>query len=249
MRLHPETTAAFRRGLFDGVLPPGVTAGDPSEAGTRFAVYRNNVLHSLTEALRTRFPTVETLVGPEFFAAMARVFIENNPPKTPLLHDYGAGFPGFLRRFPPLRHLPYLPDVARIERLRGLAYHAADAAPLPPERLALALTGSRGVALHPSVHLLNVSSPAVSIWRAHHGGPQGPFTQRPEQALIARDSDLRVIVVPLEPSSLAFCEALQDGRAFVAALAAARLGTPGFEPAPTLALLLSSGLIVERTAP
>lgn len=240
-------SSAFRRGLFDGTVPPGVTARDLAEVGARFAVYRNNVLHSLTEALRRRFPTVETLVGAEFFTAMARVFMDGNPPQSPILHDYGAGFPRFLRRFPPVRHLAYLPDVARIELLRGLAYHAADATALGAAQVMAGLDAP--LALHPSLHLIECSTPAVTIWRAHHGGPQGPVVQRPEQALVARESDLRVIVVPLDPAAFAFCTALQTGRPFVAALAAAQLVMPGFDPAPTLALLISSGLIVERTAP
>jgi hypothetical protein len=249
MPLHPDTTAAFARGLFSGSLPPGVTARDPAEAETRFAVYRNNVLYSLTRALRTRFSTIEQLVGAEFFAAMARVFIENNPPKTPILHDYGAGFPGFLRRFPPVRHLPYLPDVARIERLRGLAYHAADATGLTPEGLAEAARRNAALALHPSAHVLRVPTPAVTIWRAHHGGPQGPVTQRPEQALIARDSDMAVMVVPLDPAQTSFCETLHQGNPLLAAIAQARLVDPAFDPAPILALLLGSGLLMERTTP
>ena len=135
MPLHPELPTAFHKGLFDGVVPEGVTAQAPSETEQRFAVYRNNVAHSLIQALRSRFPTIEALVGAEFFAAMARVFAAHHPPAGPVLAEWGDGFADFLTRFPPVAKLPYLPDVARVEFARGRAYHAADCAPIDPETL------------------------------------------------------------------------------------------------------------------
>ena len=248
MPLHPELTTAFHKGLFDGVVPQGVTAQAPSETEQRFAVYRNNVAHSLIQALRSRFPTIEALVGAEFFAAMAQVFIENNPPRSPVMQDYGAGFPGFLRRFPPVRDYPYLPDVARLERLRGLAYHAADATALDHAALSKVIVAGGRLTLHPSLYLFDAQTAAVSIWRAHHGGPKVTNTAAPEQALIARDLDLSVIVVPLDPASAAFCKDLVQGSALSAALARAQMSFAGFDPNPTLALLVSSGLIVSEAA-
>ena len=56
MPAHPDLLTAFGAALRGGPLPPGVTARDPSEAERRFAVYRNNVAVSLTDALAARFP-------------------------------------------------------------------------------------------------------------------------------------------------------------------------------------------------
>eukprot|EP01036_Dinobryon_divergens_P055409 gene55409-73990_t len=82
----------------------------PDEAAQRFAVYRNNVAHSLTRALARRFPVVERLVGLEFFTAMARLYIEADLPASPQLFLWGEGFARFLQGFPPVRSLAYLPD-------------------------------------------------------------------------------------------------------------------------------------------
>ncbi len=86
-------TGAFRAGLSSGGLPAGVTARRADETSRRFAVYRNNVVHSLTEALKRRFPVVERLVGPEFFRALAPLYLAADPPSSPVLIRWGAGFP------------------------------------------------------------------------------------------------------------------------------------------------------------
>jgi hypothetical protein len=78
----------------------------PAQMQHRFAVYRNNVVVSLTEALRAGFPVVETLVGPRFFAAMAVAFLRQHPPKGRLVMLYGDALPQFIADFPPSPPIP-----------------------------------------------------------------------------------------------------------------------------------------------
>src|SRR3546814_5903028 len=66
------------------------------------------------------------IVGDEIFRAMARVYVASAPPHSPIMLDYGASFPDFIERFEPATTLPYLADVARIERAWIEAYHAAE---------------------------------------------------------------------------------------------------------------------------
>ena len=93
-------------------MPPGIRAVGQTQPERRFNVYRNNVFVSLTEALVTRFPVCHALVGDEFFRAMARVFIELSPPRSPVLMTYGDDFGDFIETFPLARPVPYLADVA-----------------------------------------------------------------------------------------------------------------------------------------
>ncbi|MCP2936872.1 DNA-binding domain-containing protein, partial [Salmonella enterica subsp. enterica serovar Typhimurium] len=72
------------------------------------------------------------IVGAEFFRAMARVYVRVQPPRSPIMLDYGAGLPDFIRSFEPAAVLPYLEDVARIERAWTEAYHAPEASPIDP---------------------------------------------------------------------------------------------------------------------
>ena len=47
----------------DRPVPKGLTSHTASVPAKRFAVYRNNVVVSLIDALRRRFPAVERIVG------------------------------------------------------------------------------------------------------------------------------------------------------------------------------------------
>ena len=88
----------FRNALLSPDLPPppGLTGPDGRPAGRRFEVYRNNVAVSLTDALRLGFPVVRTLLGDDFFTALAHEFLRAHPPVSPILMLYGAALPDFL---------------------------------------------------------------------------------------------------------------------------------------------------------
>jgi hypothetical protein len=185
---HP---AADQRVLRDAILdpaapvPPGLTDGAGRPAGRRFAVYRNNVAASLIEALEQAFPVVRRLVGDAFFRAMAGAFVRHNPPRSPLVMLYGDAFPGFLAGFPPVAHLPYLPDVARLEQARRESYHAADATPVHPGRLAPDVVAGACLVFAPPVRLVRSRFPVHSIWIANTAGGPRPRSG-PEDVLVTR---------------------------------------------------------------
>ena len=83
-------------------VPDGLTDGQGAPAGKRFAVYRNNVTVSLIDAPEAGFPVVVKLIGAENFRNIAREYLRKEPPVSPLIMLYGAGFPAFLASFRPL---------------------------------------------------------------------------------------------------------------------------------------------------
>lgn len=246
---------AFRAGLRPGAAPPpGVTARLPAEAARRFAVYRNNVAHSLGRALAARYPAVERLVGAEFFAALVPLFLAAHPPRTPVLLDWGAAFAGFIEGFPPLAGLPWIGDVARIEWARGRAYHAADALPMHPAGFAAAAAalgdGDGRIGLHPSVQLLASRWSARGIWAANQPVPQ-PLPDdisRPETALVLRDTAGAVQVLALAAGDAAALAALLRCQPLSEAAGAARGVEPDHDLAPLLALLLRMGALLALRA-
>lgn len=246
MPAHPEFVAQFDAALRGGVLPLGLTARNADEVERRFAVYRNNVAVSLSQALATRFPVIQRLVGEAFFAAMARLYAETDRPKTPVLHEWGEGFARFLEGFPPLAAYPYLGDVARIEFARGRAFHAADALPVDPVRLASADPDRLWLTLHPSVTLLVLGHPAVSIWaRNQPSGETLPLATGPETALILRDVAFAVPVYVVGPGDAVLVRSLQAGESLTTAAAAAQRVEVGHDPQALLVLLMRAGSIVD----
>lgn len=183
-------------------VPAAIRGAARGEAERRFSVYRNNLAAGLVSALAARFPVVQRLVGPAFFSAMASIYIKEEPPRTPVLLEYGSGFAGFIDGFVPASTVPYLGDVARLEFARGRAYHAADREPLAARAFAELdpdAIADAGVVLHPSLGIVASCYPVVSIWEAHRDADAMLPVQcwKPEAALIARPGrDVQVVRLP-----------------------------------------------------
>jgi hypothetical protein len=166
-----ELQRAVYRGLVTGADGPCTAhiVADGIAGGARLNVYRNTFLGNLTNALRLVYPAVHRLVGAPFFDSAARIFIEAEPPSSAWLDEYGGLFPEFLAGFAPAAALPYLPEVARLERAVNRALHAADAAPLDLARLAALPPAAPALVAfvpHPAISLVAAQHPADAIWRA-----------------------------------------------------------------------------------
>lgn len=238
----------FAQALWDdaGIAPAGVTSHNAARPAKRFHVYRNNVHASLIGVVRARFPVVEQLVGEEFFRAMARIFVEVHPPRSPALFEYGGDFIAFLEGFEPAWELPWLPDVARLEWLRSLAYHAPDAAPLASADLAAIAPEdlpSLRLELHPSARLFASDYPAVSIWEANaQEGEVAPLGNGlgAEDALILRPH-LEVLALRLGPGGRGFAGALHAGTPLTDAADIAARADEAFSLPEALGALIGAG--------
>jgi hypothetical protein len=232
----------------DRPVPVAVTSHTARVPTKRFAVYRNNVVVGLVDALAARFPATQRIVGPEFFRAMARLFVTAHPPRSPILMFYGEGFPDFIAAFEPAAEVPYLADVARIEAARTRAYHAADANPLDPASLHALDPNALGelrITPHPSVQIVRSPHPAVRIWAMNVGERElGPIEDwQAEDALIHRPA-LDVQVRALPPGGATFLAGLFAGDPLAAAVEAAQAESAAFDLVANLAGLFSFGAAV-----
>jgi hypothetical protein len=246
-----DRQADFARAILDPYrpAPAGLIGPDGRPSAKRFAVYRNNVVVGLIETLKAAYPVVHRLVGEEFFAAMARLYVMAEPPASPIMLDYGAGFPAFIARFEPASVLPYLEDVARLDRAWVEAYHAAEAAPLPPSVLgqvppddvpALRFT------LHPSVRIIRSGFPIVGIWQANIDGNDlrsVDLGEGGDDALIVRP-EAEVEVRRLPAGAAAFIEALQAGAPIVDAVMEGLSISTRFDLADALRGMIEANIIV-----
>lgn len=232
----------------DRAVPDCVTSHTARRPKRRFDVYRNNVYVSLIDVLGGRFPVVLRLVGEDFFRAVARCYVEADPPRSPVLMAYGAGFPSFLETFEPARDLPYLPDVARLEWAWNVAYHAADAEPVEAD--ALAGVGPEDIPhltfeFLPSLELVRSPYPIVAIWETNTADDEVEpvdLAAGGEDALVIRP-DLEVDVRRLPEGAFVFISALKDGMQLAEAFERARAETAKFDLQANIAGLVGSGAI------
>lgn len=244
----PGYAASFVPALLapDLETPPMVAGPHGKAAAKRYNVYRNNVTVSLIDALGDTFPAVRRIVGEDFFRAMARIHLRQNPPTSPLLFEYGRDFADFIDRFEHARSLPYLADVARIERAWLDAHHAADTPPLAAAALAAVppdvLAGTVFVP-HPAARLVRSRFPAVTIFAMNRDdGPVGRLqTAEPEDALVTRPG-LDVFVRRLPPGGAVFLSSLLAGEPLAAAATTGLEETREFDLPANIAGMVEAGI-------
>ena len=240
--------AAFSPALLDpqSEMPIEITGPNEKMAVKRYNVYRNNVTVSLVDALAAIFPATKRITGLEFFRAMARFHIRATPPTSPLLFEYGRDFPGFIERYEYAQSMPWLADIARLERAWLDAYHAADRetltsgalAAIPSDRLANAI-----FIPHPATRILHSNFAAVSIFVANRTeAPVDPIeANAPEDALITRPG-LDVVVRRLPEGGAIFLTHLLLGEMLGEATAAAFETSPLFDLSANIAGMVEAGV-------
>lgn len=205
-------------------------------ADPRFRIYRNNVTAALINALRVRYPVTERLLGRESFAACAGSYAETQRPASPVLIDYGASFPDHLAA---VSHVACAADLARLESLWWQAYHAADASPLPAEKLSEIPPESWGMARFaflPSLGLLSSPHAVGAIWQGQDGtcGPQNVVVARPEA---------EVTLHLMEPAPFALLTRLCNGNTLAEAVEATSRLHADFDLTQSLQGLLALRII------
>lgn len=225
--------------------PDGLFSSNGADPASRFAVYRNNVHSSLINALADSYPVTLQLVGDRFFRAMAGMYVQAYPPTSPRLNEYGSDLADFIQGFAPAASVPYLADVARLERLRINAYHAADAPVADSQAVInqlqqLPSLGNVRLQLHPSVTTLQSSYAVVALWAAHQTSDTvarlDPW--HGQCALILRNG-LEVEVFCIDSGCVAFINSLNNQWPLEMAMAYALDAATEFDLHQCLGLLIS----------
>jgi hypothetical protein len=247
-RLH-ELQREFTGFVLGGqeMAPSGVRANG-IEPDRRLAIYRNNTIQSLTEALGGVYPVIRKLVGGDFFLRLGRDYIRRHPPRSGCLLTFGREFPDFLESYRPAGGLPYLGDTARLEWYRHEVYHEADDVGLETAALAQVPEASYGglkFRLHPAVRLLASDYPIERIWRANQkdnldGGPID-LNEGGCRLLVFRPV-LTVAMETLDLGRYRFLTELKSGLTLMQAVSDACREDSRFEVAKTLRFCFEKGL-------
>lgn len=233
--------ADFSRGLEERGHVPQCLAGQTRPA---LDTYRNNLRENRVASLGESYPTVRAVVGEEFFAATARVYVAQVPSRSANLHEDGGDFSAFLESFAPVSDLPYLADVARLDWALYRAHYAPEMAALTGEALsgiALADFARARLVLHPAMALVQSTQwPIERILDYHHGGELPDLSAGGEAVWVWRDHWQRVGTA--EAACLACWLA---GSPIEEGLLAASLADAAFDPAPLLVQLFGRELVNE----
>lgn len=247
--LLPGSLARFQDAFDYALLAPD-SAPDPAVAALTaqpgFAVYRNTVMKGCIDALQANYPAVTRLVGEEWFRATAAIFVRQSPPTNPMLLDYGAAFADFLAGFEPAAELPYLPDIARLDRYWTEAHAAPDDDVLDPAAIAgltpeeLASTAMRPHAAARWAWFPD--APIYSIWSRNRrdNTPDVDFDWIPEGALLVRPRDV-VGWIHIDTAGCAFLDACAKGCTLAEAAGIAVEMQNGIDLAQLLSTLLAAG--------
>lgn len=155
-----ETDAAAVKPMVK--VPPKV---DPVE---RLDVYGNAYRERLRETLARDYPVLLRLLGPEAFAELAWAYIAAHRSQSPNIRWFGAQLPTFVAASPSQRH-PAARDMAAFEWAIGLAFDAADAAPLAVADLAAVAPEDWAALrfhLHPSLQTVVLRHAVPDWWLA-----------------------------------------------------------------------------------
>jgi hypothetical protein len=230
-------------------VPLGLVGPDGQPSVKRFAVYRNNVVVGLIDALKEAYPAIVKIVGDEFFKAMAAAYVVTSPPPSPIMLDYGVGFSEFVEAFEPAKSLPYLTDVARIERAWTESYHARESRPfdiadltaLSPEQF-----GSLTFVVHPSLRIIRSKLPALSIWKMNTEGgtPEAIDVDSGGQDTMIVRPDAEVEVRLMPPGGAVFLQQLLLGKTVTEALREAVADCETFDLTGNLSGLFEAGVFV-----
>jgi hypothetical protein len=141
--------------------------------------YRNNGGAAAERALGATFPVLRALIGADDFASFARAFWFTCPPQRGDLAELGDALPAFVENDPQLHDVPYLADVARLERAVARAEGAADdevprdAGLGSLQRLADTDPSALRLRFAPGAAVLRSRWPVGSLWLAHDtSGPR-----------------------------------------------------------------------------
>jgi hypothetical protein len=241
-----DLQASFAAHLAGAAAPAleAAVVGDSIPAAARLRVYRHHVQESLAAALAATFPTVQALVGGDFFRGLARAFVARSLPEQPVLTEYGAGFAAFIADWEAARGLPYLADVARLDWALNVAFHAPAAARLDLTGTAPEQLPALVLALAPGAVVLRSSYPLDRIWTAAQPGASDGTVDLDGGGvalLVLRREDDAAFVV-LTPGEAAFVACVEGGGSLERAALAGAAAEPGFDLSSGFARLLGLGV-------
>ncbi len=246
----PDERSRPARSLFFEAPPRGSIAD-------RWAIYRDGYVARIVEALENDFRGLRRVLGRGAFCAMTGRYLRSYPPFSFDIGQAGARLPEFLRDDHVSRALPFLADLARLERTQLESFVARDATALAWSdlaRLGPDAAADLPLRLCPGTALLRSAWPVLDIWSCRDLPDEEVSLQvegRPTTVMVYRRGlEVRTRAVAVDEARIV--EAASNGSS-LAALAAAGVcgnGATGMQKLlELLHRLVDEGLFLKPGAP
>lgn len=151
----------------DGDVLSEVNESAKVPVAIRLGIYSNAYRIRLTEGLGANYPQLQSVLGDEYFEALALEYIEARPSMHYSIRWFGSDLEAYLRETRPSQ--PWFAELAQWEWALASAFDATDAEPVRMEALA-AVEPDRWWTLrfdlHPSLTQLSLETNASAIYKA-----------------------------------------------------------------------------------
>ena len=169
----------FQRAILKGddAILADIPDGPHETKHKLLSIYRDAYALRLIEVIGNDHEYLQTYLGDDAFAAMARAYIESCPSQHPNARWVARRLPEFLRSTKPYSGTPVLADLAALERALNDAFDGPDAPALgltalsshPPETWA-----QLSFEPHPVAARFEVTTNVADIWPALKAGKEPP---------------------------------------------------------------------------
>lgn len=212
-----ERTSAGRAAAFKH--PPEGTIEE------RWHVYAHGFVARVADALEGEYPAVRRVLGEGAFASLVARYLRACPPRSFDLAHAGDRLADFLVADPLATDLPFLPDLARLERRIAEAFVAEDAEPLSWNALqarAAEEVSETPLFLQPEACVVRSAWPLHAIWATRHAADDAvsvPLDAGDDRVLVFR-RDLAVRCERVDADEARLVETAAAGPTTLSGLAA-----------------------------
>ncbi len=186
-------------------------------AADRVDIYANMYFYRLLDALKEDFPATLAVLGADNFHNLVTGYLLEYPPTEPSLYYCGRYLADYLRDHPLSENVPFIADLARLERSSVEVFHGADAPVLESDALravAPADWPAMKLTIHPSTQILALDWRVAELLRAvEENRPWQPAERGAVKVLVWR-CNARVFHRELEHAEADALEAASRGAAF-----------------------------------
>lgn len=175
-----------------GKLIPSLNPQGGAPGLERMVVYSRGYIARIEEALAEMYEAVRHVLGHKRFHDIAERYAHEYPSRVYNLSSVGQHLPEFLPSLEITKDFPFLPDLAKLERLVSRTFHSFDQPPFDPAQFAsLPLENWEGTRFifQPSVNLISSPWPLLDIWNARAKPVEEiniDLVNRPQHVLVAR---------------------------------------------------------------